>query len=70
MFIRNDLVTLVAGAATVTVGLKNKVFYSKSGGVYSKKPVSRRVGMTLFLFVGGMLLVFGLAHLIIDLQQP
>ena len=70
MSIRNDVVTLVAGAATVIVGLKNKLFYPYAGGVYLKKPVSRRVGMTLFLFVGGMLLVFGLAHLIIDLQQP
>ena len=62
--------TLVAGAVSVIVGLKNKVFYAKAGGLYSKKPVSRRLGMTLFLFVGGMLLVFGLAQLIVDLQQP
>ena len=66
MSIRNDLVTLVAGAAAIIVGVKNKVFYPCAGGVYLKKPVSRRVGMTLFLFIGGMLLVF----LIVDLQQP
>lgn len=69
MSVRNDLLALVVGAATVIVRLK-RGFNPYSGGVYLKQPVSRRLGVTLFLVVGGMLLVFGLARLAIDLQEP
>jgi hypothetical protein len=70
MSLNNDLAAAVAGAASVVVGLTTKRFFPYAGGIYLKRPVSRRLGAGLFLFVGGVLLIFGLARLITDLRNP
>lgn len=63
-----DWVAIAAGGACIWLAFNTTQFYAWWGGVRLNHPVSRRLGMAVFLVTGGILLLVGVARLVIDLR--